>query len=192
MSDPLTLPAGVQTAFDNNVPYFTVVEFSFAQAQGGVRRWTTDSEPTSWELSVADGGDGIAKTWSNDNPLNGLEFQSAAQNSEGHVVVSLFDVEKNWERLFRSAGPRGLDCRIVHLQPYGNNLLYELNLFEGVVSEIQHRHPFLKVSCEDAFYFAKFVQGEWTSDEFQRDLSATDNSHILAHTSRRFVFHGVR
>ena len=196
MSDLIDIPATAQAALDAGVMYTIAFELTLPAAQsadGAGEPWRY----IAWHRSITYGGETFVAA---DSPLLRFAWSDAKQDAEGRAAVEFADPLGVWEGRFTAAGMRGNAAVLHTLLPHGNNMWWPMETFRAETDSIERlqdsqRGRVLKILCEDQMFRAKFVPGEWTTDGYQRKLSAEkgqtpqDNSHIIAGIARTKRWH---
>lgn len=190
MAKLISIPATAQAELDAGKPYILLFSLTLPMAQGGVRTWSSSGRQESYN--------GV--TYEPDIPIVQIATTKRATSTQGRGTIVFLDHDGGWEKLLRRAG-RGNPFRCITAQPHNTpRELFPLMDFQGQTARIHTRHDSrmgrtLRMDVEDKLYAASFAPGEWTSDDYQRQLSAEanqdpyDNSHIIAQKSRSVEWH---
>lgn len=179
------IPDNVIEAFDAGNRIFTLVQVDLKPAHGGTVRWTDSPANLVWESA----------TWNSLGDFMGIDDAFTEPGEEGTMSIVLADRERGWFTRLNSSGPRGRAVKIRWLigldeAPW----LYQFGGFDGTTQAARFTHseegsPETRLVVMDKLYYNYLDTAEMTSNAYQRSLDPTDDSHIIAHSSRKLPWH---
>ena len=181
------IPQRVLDEIDKGAPLVTFIEIDLPPEQGGPYYWC--DRPFNYMYN--------GKVFSRTNPFKGLDESRSVQREEGTYAVVLSDPQRAWATRFRAGGTRGHGVVLHWLIPIPDTppTLYKLGGFSGTTQSVRALQASdsnireTRITIQDKMYYTVLSPGEWTTDSFQRSLDTTDDSHLIAHESRKIVIH---